>query len=98
MRTLTILFLEQSTGNVYIMMESRIESFLKKESETLYSTRTEIYEVVEKLKGEVLSGLKYIPLFPYFQKVCLWGYASWVSFFKEYVTPINHWQIIVSVG
>uniref|UniRef100_T1HR91 Isoleucine--tRNA ligase, cytoplasmic n=1 Tax=Rhodnius prolixus TaxID=13249 RepID=T1HR91_RHOPR len=60
---------EQSTGNVYIMMESRIESFLKKESETLYSTRTEIYEVVEKLKGEVLSGLKYIPLFPYFQKL-----------------------------
>lgn len=58
---------EQSTDHVYIMMESRIESFLKKDSETLYSTRTETYEVIEKFKGETLYGLKYIPLFPYFQ-------------------------------
>uniref|UniRef100_A0A023F4Z9 Isoleucine--tRNA ligase, cytoplasmic n=1 Tax=Triatoma infestans TaxID=30076 RepID=A0A023F4Z9_TRIIF len=58
---------EQSTDHVYIMMESRIESFLKKESETSYSTRSETYEVIEKFKGETLYGLKYIPLFTYFQ-------------------------------
>ena len=50
---------DNSTGNVYIMLEDRLEALFKKPEE---------YTILEggRFKGSTLVGKKYEPLFPYF--------------------------------
>ena len=50
---------DNSTGNVYIMLEDRLEALFKKPEE---------YTIMEggRFKGSTLVGKKYEPLFPYF--------------------------------
>ena len=52
-------FSDNSTGNVYIILEDRLEVLFKKQ---------EKYILVEgrRLLGSALVGKKYQPLFPYF--------------------------------
>ncbi|KAL5969721.1 Isoleucine--tRNA ligase cytoplasmic [Taenia solium] len=51
---------DKSRDRVFIIMECRLEWFYKK---------AEDYEILEKMKGEKLVGLKYKPLFDYFIKL-----------------------------
>lgn len=54
---------EERSGT-YIMMEARTKQLFKDEDE---------YEVLAKFKGRELEGMRYQPLFDYFQHVsCLW--------------------------
>lgn len=46
-----------ATGNVYVLMEARLEALYKKDDQ---------YTVMEIFKGEKLKGKRYKPLFPYF--------------------------------
>ena len=50
---------DNNTGNVYIMLEDRLEALFKKPEE---------YTIMEggRFKGSTLVGKKYEPLFPYF--------------------------------
>lgn len=48
-----------STGNVYIMMEARIESIFQHND----------YEIIKKFPGKELEGLQYEPVFPYFKEL-----------------------------
>lgn len=48
---------DTDTGNVYIMMEARLEALYKSDKE---------YTIVERFKGKTLEGKRYKPLFPYF--------------------------------
>ena len=52
-------FPDNSTGNVYIMLEDRLEALFKTPEE---------YTILEggRFKGSTLVGKKYEPLFPYF--------------------------------
>ncbi|CAH1783925.1 unnamed protein product [Owenia fusiformis] len=50
---------DNTTENVYIMMEARLSALFKKEEE---------YTVLEKFKGETLKGKQYKPIFQYFYK------------------------------
>uniref|UniRef100_UPI00398E942B isoleucine--tRNA ligase, cytoplasmic isoform X2 n=1 Tax=Pristiophorus japonicus TaxID=55135 RepID=UPI00398E942B len=50
---------DNSTGNVYIMMEARLIALYKSDSE---------YSVLDRFKGIALKGKKYRPLFDYFLK------------------------------
>ncbi|KAI6654163.1 Isoleucine--tRNA ligase, cytoplasmic [Oopsacas minuta] len=47
-------------GKTYIMMEDRLCILFKKEED---------YEIIEKFQGQKLFGLRYIPLFKYFEKL-----------------------------
>ncbi|XP_078484808.1 isoleucine--tRNA ligase, cytoplasmic [Ciona intestinalis] len=51
---------DQATGSIYILMEARLVALYKNESE---------YKVLEKMVGSALFGLKYIPLFNYFESL-----------------------------
>ncbi|PSN31656.1 Isoleucine--tRNA ligase [Blattella germanica] len=48
---------DTSSGNIYILMESRLEALYKKEDQ---------YSVLESFQGANLKGKRYKPLFPYF--------------------------------
>lgn len=48
---------DKATGNVYVLMECRLEAIFK---------QTDQYEILEKFLGSKLQGLSYTPLFPYF--------------------------------
>lgn len=51
-------FTENSTGKLFVILESRIDELFKKPEE---------YEIMkEQFKGSDLVGKKYAPLFPYF--------------------------------
>ncbi|XP_072438231.1 isoleucine--tRNA ligase, cytoplasmic isoform X2 [Chiloscyllium punctatum] len=50
---------DNTTGNVYIIMEARLEALFKSDSE---------YAVLDRFKGAALKGKKYRPLFDYFSK------------------------------
>ncbi|XP_059505809.1 isoleucine--tRNA ligase, cytoplasmic isoform X2 [Stegostoma tigrinum] len=50
---------DNSNGNLYIMMEARLEALFKSDSE---------YTVLDRFKGAALKGKKYRPLFDYFSK------------------------------
>lgn len=50
---------DKATGNVYILMEARIEQLYTKKQK-------DKYEVLEKFKGSTLVGKTYQPLFDYF--------------------------------
>ncbi|KAF7270201.1 hypothetical protein GWI33_016811 [Rhynchophorus ferrugineus] len=63
-----------STGNIYIMMEARIESIFQSED----------YEILKKFKGIELKGLKYEPVFPYFKSMAEKG--AFRVLIDEYVT------------
>lgn len=47
-----------STGNFYILMECRIE--------TVFHSGD--YEIIDKFRGKSLEGLRYQPVFPYFEE------------------------------
>jgi isoleucyl-tRNA synthetase len=49
---------DNSTDNVYIMLEDRLEALFKNPEE---------YTILDKMIGKTLEGKKYKPLFPYFQ-------------------------------
>lgn len=51
---------DNSTGQIYIMMEARLEALFKKPNE---------YTILEKLRGIELKGKGYKPLFPYFTEM-----------------------------
>ncbi|KAI5733383.1 hypothetical protein M8J76_011262 [Diaphorina citri] len=51
---------DKSNSNVYILMQSRLETLFKKEEE---------YEILDSFQGSTLKGLQYQPLFPYFKHV-----------------------------
>ncbi|EGR29757.1 isoleucine tRNA synthetase, putative [Ichthyophthirius multifiliis] len=51
--------LDKKTQDHYIIAECRIGTFYKDKSN---------YTIIEKLKGEKLSGIEYDPLFPYFEQ------------------------------
>ncbi|MDX9971273.1 MAG: isoleucine--tRNA ligase [Candidatus Gracilibacteria bacterium] len=50
---------KDSSGELYILAESRLSAYYK---------NAEDYELLETVKGSDLSGLKYEPLFPYFEQ------------------------------
>lgn len=50
---------DKESNKNYILAEVRVGANFKDESK---------YEIVEKLKGKSLEGIRYIPLFPYFAK------------------------------
>lgn len=50
---------DKATGNVYVLMEARIEQLYTKKQK-------DKYEVLEKFKGSTLVGKTYKPLFDYF--------------------------------
>ncbi|VDM32939.1 unnamed protein product [Hydatigera taeniaeformis] len=51
---------DKDRNRIFVMMECRLEWFYKK---------AENYEILEKMKGKDLVGLKYKPLFDYFVKL-----------------------------
>uniref|UniRef100_H2Z863 Isoleucine--tRNA ligase, cytoplasmic n=1 Tax=Ciona savignyi TaxID=51511 RepID=H2Z863_CIOSA len=51
---------DKASGSIYILMEARLVALYKSDTE---------YEVIEKMQGTALFGLKYIPLFDYFDQV-----------------------------
>lgn len=53
-----ISLIDKSTGSVYIMLEDRLDALFKTADE---------YNVLERMNGSVLEGMKYKPLFPYFK-------------------------------
>ncbi|XP_066158499.1 isoleucine--tRNA ligase, cytoplasmic [Euwallacea fornicatus] len=63
-----------STGNVYIMMEGRIETIFHPGD----------YEVLKKFPGKSLEGLKYEPVFPYYARFADKG--AFRVLVDEYVT------------
>lgn len=63
-----------STGNVYIMMEGRIETIFQADD----------YEVLKKFLGRELKGLRYEPVFPYFTNMAERG--AFTVLVDEYVT------------
>ena len=59
---------------VFILLEARLSELFKTEAE---------YEIIEKFKGKVLEGKKYVPLFPYYKddfpnafRICCDGYVT----------------------
>lgn len=52
----TYVKVKDTNGKIYILAEARVGAHFKEE-----------VEVLERVKGKDLEGLKYIPLFPYFQ-------------------------------
>ncbi|XP_066248278.1 isoleucine--tRNA ligase, cytoplasmic [Euwallacea similis] len=63
-----------STGNVYIMMETRIETIFHPGD----------YEILKKFPGKSLEGLKYEPVFPYYASFADQG--AFRVLVDEYVT------------
>uniref|UniRef100_H2Z861 Isoleucine--tRNA ligase, cytoplasmic n=1 Tax=Ciona savignyi TaxID=51511 RepID=H2Z861_CIOSA len=51
---------DKASGSIYILMEARLVALYKSDTE---------YEVIEKMQGTALFGLKYIPLFDYFDQM-----------------------------
>ena len=52
---------DKATGNVYILMEARLEM--------LFKGGEQQYEVLEKMLGSTLHGKSYQPILPYFVHV-----------------------------
>lgn len=48
---------EKATGNLYVLMECRLEAIFK---------QPDMFEIIDKFPGSKLEGLSYTPLFPYF--------------------------------
>ncbi|KAF4524980.1 hypothetical protein B566_EDAN011908 [Ephemera danica] len=48
---------DKATGNIYILMEARLEILFKNEDQ---------YEILEKMLGSTLKGKRYKPILPYF--------------------------------
>ena len=67
--------LDNESGEYYILGESRVGSYYKDETQ---------YTVVEKYKGKDLAGMRYEPLFPYFEK--LYDQGAFVTVLGDYVT------------
>ncbi|KAK9497866.1 hypothetical protein O3M35_003776 [Rhynocoris fuscipes] len=60
---------ENSTGNIYVALECLLCTFLKKQSDKLYTHNDDTYEVIETCLGTAFTGIKYVPLFPYYQHI-----------------------------
>ncbi|XP_018323975.1 isoleucine--tRNA ligase, cytoplasmic [Agrilus planipennis] len=67
-------FKDLTSGNIYIMLESRIETIFKPET----------YQILQKFNGITLKGLRYEPPFPYFKFMQEKG--AFQVFVDDYVT------------
>ncbi len=53
-----VLCAEGVSGRVYLLLEERLSALFKSEQE---------YTILDKMQGKQLCGMKYEPLFPYYQ-------------------------------
>lgn len=58
-------------GKVFILLEKRLVQLFPEvgKADCTDEKREELYEVLERMQGDTLVGLKYLPLFPYFKSV-----------------------------
>ena len=75
--------LDKESGDKYILGEARLSAYYKDES---------AYEILEKYKGKELAGMRYEPLFNYFEK--LYDKGAFVTVLGDYVTTVDGCGIV----
>lgn len=73
--------LDHATQRHYILLETRLPALYPKMSKKKYKPE---FDVLEKMKGQELKGIKYVPLFDYF--VDKFGEKGFKVLVDEYVT------------